>query len=43
MPADAIPLMPSMEKTMTAAQLQSSLDAQLLKAIDELSKGISKG
>jgi len=43
MPADAIPLTPSMEKTMTAAQLQSSLDAQLLKAIDELSKGISKG
>jgi carboxyl-terminal processing protease len=43
MPADAIPLMPTMEKTMSAAQLQSSMDAQLLKAIDELSKGVSKG
>jgi carboxyl-terminal processing protease len=42
-PSDVIPLMPSMEKSMTAAQLQSSLDAQLLKAIDELSKGVSQG
>ena len=42
MAADVIPLMPSMEKTMTTAQLQSSLDAQLLKAIEQLSKGVNK-
>ena len=43
LPADVIPLMPTMEKTMSAAQLQSSLDVQLLKAIDELSKGVNNG
>ncbi len=39
MTADVIPLIPSMEKTMTAAQLQSSQDVQLLKAIEILSQG----
>jgi len=39
MTADVIPLIPSMEKTMTDSQLQSSQDVQLLKAIEILSQG----
>jgi carboxyl-terminal processing protease len=39
MTADVIPLIPSMEKSMTASQLQSSQDVQLLKAIEILSNG----
>jgi carboxyl-terminal processing protease len=34
------PFVPEAGKSMTAAQLQSSQDAQLLKAIDELSQGV---
>jgi hypothetical protein len=40
MSADVIPSMPNSEKSLTAAELQSSLDVQLLKAIEILSKGI---
>ena len=36
------PFVPEAGRAMTAAQLQSSQDAQLLKAIDELSKGAIK-
>jgi carboxyl-terminal processing protease len=43
MAVDVIPLVPTAEKSMSAAQLQSSPDVQLLKAIDELSQGVSKG
>lgn len=37
------PLVPEDEHSLTAAQLQSSGDTQLLKAIQELSQGVSKG
>jgi carboxyl-terminal processing protease len=43
MSADVFPLLPINEKSMTAAQLQSSQDVQLLKAIDILAQGIKKG
>jgi carboxyl-terminal processing protease len=43
MSADINPLVPLAEHGMTAAQLQSSQDSQLLKAIDELSLGVRKG
>jgi carboxyl-terminal processing protease len=39
MTGDVIPWIPSMEKSMTASQLQSSQDVQLLKAIEILSNG----
>jgi carboxyl-terminal processing protease len=39
MSADVIPTMPQSEKSLTATQLQSSQDVQLLKAIDLLLKG----
>jgi len=38
MPADVLALTPSSEKSITAAQLQNSQDAQLLKAIELLSQ-----
>ena len=40
MSADVFASMPNIEKSLTAAELQSSLDVQLLKAIEILSKGI---
>ena len=40
MSADINPLVPWAENGMTAAQLQTSQDAQLLKAIEELSQGV---
>ncbi len=40
MSADVFASMPNSEKSLTAAELQSSLDVQLLKAIEILSKGI---
>jgi carboxyl-terminal processing protease len=40
MSADVIPSMPNSEKSLTASELQSSLDVQLLKAIEILSKGL---
>jgi carboxyl-terminal processing protease len=43
MSVDIIPLIPTIEKSMSAAQLHSSQDIQLLKAIDELSLGVRKG
>jgi carboxyl-terminal processing protease len=39
MASSVVPLVPSVEKSMTAAQLNSSQDVQLLKAINELSQG----
>jgi len=43
MVVDVVPLIPTNEKSMSAAQLQSSQDVQLLKAIDVLSHGIAEG
>jgi carboxyl-terminal processing protease len=40
MSPDVIPSMPNSEKSLTASELQSSLDVQLLKAIEILSKGL---
>ena len=38
-----VPLVPKAEQKLTPAQLQASEDIQLLKAIDELSKGVNQG
>jgi carboxyl-terminal processing protease len=38
LPAEGTPLVPAMEKAMTASELQKSLDVQLLHAIDILGK-----
>jgi carboxyl-terminal processing protease len=43
MSVDVEPLIPTIEQSMSAVQLQSSQDVQLLKAIEELSQGVSKG
>jgi carboxyl-terminal processing protease len=42
MATNVIPLLPESEHAMTAAQLQSSQDVQLLKAINQLSQGAIK-
>jgi carboxyl-terminal processing protease len=43
MSVDVEPLIPTIEQSISAVQLQSSQDVQLLKAIEELSQGVSKG